>query len=539
MLLGGLGFLLFGMKMMSGGLETIAGDTMQVFLRRAAGNRFLAVAVGIVATIAINSSTATTLITVSFVNSAMLTLQQSIGIIMGANVGTTFSTQLIAFGMGAVRLNIVAVSIVFAGAVFYIFTSKSTTRNIGYVLLGLGIMLFGITYMSDAMRPLRDNDAFRDFLVGFDNPALALLAGFAVTAIIQSSTATTAILVTLLASGIAMPFQTAAFILLGVNIGTSLTTVIASIPANRDSKRAALFHIMYDIIGSVVFGTLILVFPGILQWFTNTWGAPEQQAAMFHTLYNVSTMLLLLPFVHLIAKLMQKIVPVVEEKTGKIHDKKLQFLDSGMPANPTSAVINAHAEVCRMANITRENLVSAADSLFGRDNTKKVLANEKVINFLNHKITAHLAQINRMRLSPAEANKVGKMFIIISDIERIGDHAANLATLAQALHETKLSPDAVQELTQLVKKVCNLLTQAIQTYDDGDKDALPLIKKAAKKIDKRVARNTQAHIERLKAEICNPEAGVIFTAILNDLERTTAHAKNIAFSISLEERKWQ
>lgn len=542
MFLCGLGFLLFGMKMLSSGLETIAGDKMQSILRKAASNRFFAVLVGIFATIAINSSTATTIMTVSFVNSGLLTLSQSIGIIMGANVGTTFSTQLIAFGMQALPLMTIAACFIFTGTIMYVFFRNTRVKNIGYVILGFGVVFFAITFMSDVMRPLRENAGLQDILIGFENPILALLAGFIITAIIQSSTATTAILVTLLASGVIIPFQTVAFILLGVNIGTSVTTLISSIPANRESKRAALFHIMYDIIGSIIFGTIIIIFPAILDFFTDTWsGMPAQQAAMFHTIYNVSTMLLLLPFIKQIASLMKKLIPVKDEDTDVVYEKKLLYLDSRLPMTPSVATQNAHMEVCRMGRIANENLEMATDAFLNKDAKKirKIFENETVIDFLNHKITAQLASINRMTLSPLEANNISKMFLILSNFERIGDHAVNIAEYTETIinGNLSLSKPASKELTTLSNAVNTLTEQALVTFQTQDKKLLQTIREGEKKTDRLTVKYVENHIERLKEEMCNPEIGVIFTAMINDLERSADHAKNIAFSVALE-RKW-
>jgi phosphate:Na+ symporter len=333
-----------------------------------------------------------------------------------------------------------------------------------------------------------------------------------------------------------------AFILLGVNIGTSLTTVIASIPASRESKRAAFFHIMYDIIGSVIFGSLILFFPGILDWFTRTWqGNYAQQAAMFHTIYNVSTMLLLLPFVGKIAQLMQKIVPVIAEKSSPDHEKKLVFLDTQISQAPSVSVLNAHMEVCRMGQIANENFNMAIDSFFEKDDkkVKKIKENEKVIDFLNHKITAKLAEMNRMTLSPQDAINVSKMFIILSDIERIGDHAINIAEHTNVIvtEGRNFSKTAVSELKSLTEATSLLITRSLDIFNKKDKESLAAVKAAEKKIDKNTIKYTKNHIERLKNGECEPSSGVMFTAVINDLERCADHAKNIAFSVSLE-KKW-
>ena len=529
----GIGLLLYGMKMMSGGLEAVAGDSLQIILKKATSNRFLAVLVGIVATIVINSSTASTIIAVGFVNSGFLNLTQAIGIIMGANVGTTFSAQVIALlGGDGLSLRDISAAFIGLGAVMYVFFKNPKVKNIGFVVLGFGILFLGVTTMSNAVRPLRDHQGFQDFLVGFENPVLALLAGFVVTAIIQSSTATTAILVTLLASGVFIPFQTSAFILLGVNIGTSLTTVISSIPANRESKRAAIFHIMYDIIGSIIFGTLILVFPGILTWFTTTWSHPAQQAAMFHTLYNVSTVILLLPFIKYIAALMQKIVPAAAEKTSVTHEKKLMYLFGNKTKMSSSLlVMNAHSEICRMWKIASENLNLALESFFEKDADKAnaVFENEKTIDFLHQSITPQLASITNMHLSTRDAKKIGDMFVAVSDIEQIGDHAENIAeyTLAVIDNNRKFSDDAINELKELSKLTTELINNSLTAYEKQNKSKIPQINELEYSVSELSATSARNHFRRLKAKNCKPKSGIIFMDIVNDLKKSAGNALSI------------
>ena len=535
MMFSGIGMLLYGMKMMSGGLEVIAGNSLQVILRKATANRFLAVLIGIVATIVLNSSTASTIMTVGFVNSSLLNLSQAIGIIMGANVGTTFSTQVIALlGGDGFSLRDIAATFIGVGAVMYVFFKNARVKNIGFVILGFGILFLGVTTMSNAVRPLRYHPGFQEFLVSFDNPVFALLAGFIVTAIIQSSTATTAILVTLLATGVYIPFQTTAFILLGVNIGTSLTTVVASIPASRESKRAATFHIMYDIIGSILFGTLILIFPGILIWFTTTWSEPGQQAAMFHTIYNVSTVLILLPFVPVIAKLMQKIVPTKEDERSKTYEKKLLYLETLNVQTPTLAVVNAHLEVCRMGKIAVENFAIAMESFLdgNEDKAKQAMENEKTIDFLYHGISSKLVRINNMAMSSHDAEKISKMFNIISDIERIGDHAENIAEYTMHINAQglKLSDIATEELKELSDAVAELMKNAISVYENEDNSLIEAVESLEKRVDKLALEFTNNHVDRLKSDVCNPRTGVIFTDLIIDLERSADHAYNIAYS---------
>ncbi|MCL2628625.1 MAG: Na/Pi cotransporter family protein [Oscillospiraceae bacterium] len=527
---GGLGLFLFGMKMMSNGLELIAGDQLQGVIKRVTSNRFSAVLAGMIATVAINSSTATTIMTVSLVNSGMMNLTQAIGIIMGANVGTTFSAQLIAF-----KIDQFAPLFIFIGIIMHLFFKKRSIKNIGYAVLGFGILFFGVTIMGAPLKGLADNPSFNAVLTTFQNPILSILAGFIFTAVIQSSSATMGILVTLHLSGVPIPFITSAYIILGTNIGTSITTVIASIPANRESKRAALFHIMFDIIGSTVFGTLIFIFPGILGWFQTVWTEPARQVAMFHTLYNVATMSLLLPFVTQVGILMQKIVPIMSNGTETIYEKKLMFLDEKTNISPSIAVVNAHLELCRMGKIANENLALATEAFIEQDmdKVKKVLKNEKIIDFLSHNIAIKLIWINNMALSGYEAMRIGRMFQNIIDMERIGDHAENIAEYAEIVdsNDLKFSGAAMQELKELSALTIKFADKALDAYEREDYSQLEQIHSTEKEIDLLSIQFTENHIDRLKIATCEPKSGVIFTDMITDLERTADHANNIAFSL--------
>ena len=528
---GGLGLFLFGMKMMSTGIEIAAGDRLQSILQKATSNRVLAVIVGILATIVINSSTATTIMTVSFVNSGLMNLTQAMGIILGANVGTTFSAQLIAF-----RIDTFAPLFIFVGIIAHLFLKKKRHKNIGYIILGFGILFFGITVMGGPLRALRDEPSFVAILTTFENPFLAVLAGFVFTAVVQSSSATMGILVTMHLSGVPISFETSAFIILGTNIGTSITTVIASIPASRDSKRAALFHIMFDIIGTTVFGTLIFVFPGILSWFTSTWTESARQVAMFHTLYNFATLFLILPFVSQVATLMLKIVPVKADAADVAYERKLKYLDTQIVETPSAAVQNAHLELCRMLQIAKEHLELALEAFFENDAKKanQAFKIEKTINYLSRRISAKLVKINNMALSPHDAKNLGKMFRILYDIERIGDHAENIAeyTVLVADSELTFPADALDELKELGAATISLIAKVLTAYENNDVSAKPIIKSMEAHVDSLALTFTGNHIERLKAESSEPRSGVVFTDMITDLERSADHANKIASSMS-------
>jgi len=393
--------------------------------------------------------------------------------------------------------------------------------------------------MGSPLKELAKQPAFNAMLTTFENPFLALFAGFVFTAIIQSSSATMGLLVTMHLSGVPISFETSAFIVLGTNIGTSITTVIASIPANRDSKRAALFHITYDIIGSLVFGTLIYSLPGILSWFEATWVEKARQVAMFHTLYNVATMTLLLPFIKWIAVLMQKVVPLKKDEVDKTYEKKLLYLDAEISQMPAMAVVNAaHFEVCRMGKIANENLSLSLESFFERNENKayKTLEIEKTINFLNHRIAAKLVEINNMVLSEVDAEKIGKMFKTVSDIERVGDHAENIAeyTIIIAERNLNFSDAAIEELQLLGNLVTQQIVRAMNLFEKPDESALPQIRSYEKEVDELSKTFTENHISRLKDGSCDPKSGVIFTDMIIDLERSADHAKNIALSTSYQ-----
>jgi len=530
--MGGLALLLFGIKMVSTGLEVVAGDQLQIILKRATANRFLAAFVGMVATVLINSSTAVSVITVGFVNAGLMNLTQAIGVLLGINVGTTFSAQLIAF-----RIDQYAPIFMLIGVVMHLFFKKLSIWNIGYAILGFGILFFSITVMSDALRIFRTMPQFTNLIEAISNPILALLVGFIFTVIVQSSSATMGLLVTMHLSGVEIPFLTSAFIVFGANIGTSVTAVIASIPASRDSKRTALFHISYDLIGSLVFGTLIILIPGILTWFQTTWYDSARQVAMFHTLYNVATLLLLIGFVPLLSKLMQLIIPVRKDEKENEHERRLIYLDSKSSITPTTAAMYARLEISRMGKIASENLKLATDAFFEKDVDKanKILESEKTVNFLQQGILSELVEYTDMPMTPADAKKIADMFVILSDIEQIGDHAENIAEFVIDVNETskKFSDIALEELRTVSEKTMELIDISLTAYEKEDKSILLKIKEMEDEIDDMTSKYAKNHFKRLKAKLCKPRSGVVFMDILNDLEKSADNAEKIALSMVL------
>jgi len=503
-----------------------AGERLQSFLQRATSNRFMAVLAGILATIAINSSTATTIMTVSFVHTGLLTLMQAMGVILGANVGTTFSAQLIAF-----RIDTIAPLFIFIGIIIHLFAKKRRYKNIGYIILGFGVLFFGITVMGGPLRELARDPNFNQILTTFQNPFLALLVGFAFTAIVQSSSATMGLLVTMHLSGVPMTFETSAFIILGTNIGTSITTLIASIPANRNSKRAALFHIMFDVIGSVVFGTLIFAFPAILEWFKYTWAEPARQVAMFHTLYNFATMFLILPFLKPVSVLMEKMIPLKDaDRPDKKYEKKLMFLDTDIVRVPSVVIRNAHLELCRIQRIANEMLEIAVEAFVENDLEKAKKVDAKTVRYLTRQTSSKLVQLNKMTLWKYDANRVGKMFRILYDIERIAAHAENITEYIVEINERELvfPSEATQDLKELAHLTTKLADLSLAAFRDEDYSLLPQIEELEDKVDCLSKTLTENHINRSKEDPMHPRCGVIFTDMIIDLERSADHSNIIA-----------
>lgn len=534
--LGGLGLFFYGMKIMSEGLRVIAGDRMRTFLERATSNRFLGIIVGTIVTFITNSSSATTVMVVGFINSGLMTLSQALGVIMGANIGTTLTAQLLAF-----KIDTIAPLCIFVGTVMYMFIPKRNLKNIGFIILGFGILFFGITVMGAPLEEIAKQESFQAVLTTFENPFLALLAGLVFTAIIQSSSATTAILVAMYIGGVALPFRTAAFIILGSNIGTCSDSLVASLAANRESKRAAIGNIFFKVSGSIVFGSLILFFPGILTWMQETWPDGARQVAMFHSLFNIGTVVLFVPFLTPYVNFLQKIIPLKPEEITKSYEKKLVYLKPGVMQNSTVAAVNAHLEFCRMGQLAHDNLKLAIESFDTRnfDKANKVLENEDTINYLNHNIAVKLVGMRNLSLSDKELEKISMMFRILSDIERIGDHAENIAeyTLMGEKKRIKLSPMAVKELQTLSSVTMQCISLALEIYEKQDSSKLSQIDLLEESTDKLAEDAMENHIERLIAEKCDPRSGVIFSDMVIDLERCADHALNVAYSI-LGETEW-
>jgi Na/Pi-cotransporter len=527
-ILGGLGLFLYGMKMMSEGLENIAGNRMRTILEKATSNRFVGIIIGALVTCIIQSSSATTVMLVSFVNASLLTITQAIGVIMGANIGTTITAQMI-----SLNVEELAPLIIFIGVFMNLVFKKRSIKNIGYILLGFGILFFGISVMGSPLKELAQTDWFQSTLITFKNPVLALLVGLILTSIIQSSSATTGMVVTLYLSGVDLPFKTAAFIVLGSHIGTCITAVLASLPASRESKRVAMAHVLFNVFGTAFWCLLLFIFPSILTWIQNSWSGGARQIAMFHTISAVSTVIILVPFVKQIARIVKKLIPELPDEN--LNVKKLIYLDQSVLQMPAVAVSQVHLEFCRMGKITSDNLNLAVESFFEKDLIKaeKVLETEELINYLNHQMITWLVKIQDLNLSASDKLKISTMFRTSSDIERIGNHAENIAeyTILVEKYNADISPEALKELKKLSDVITQIMDKSLIIFEKNDFDSLDEVILLEQETDSLAKEAVENHIRRLKKKKCDPRGGVIFTDMVSDLERCADHANNIAHSL--------
>ena len=523
LIIGGLGMFLYGIKILSDGLEIIAGNQMRSILERATSNRFRGVAVGAVITAITQSSTAASVMIVGFINAGLMNLTQAISLIMGAKIGATLAAHIIAF-----RIDTFAPLFIFVGFLLHLMAKKIKIKNTGYILLSVGILFFGLSIMSSPLKELSRIPSFQMMLTAFRNPLLAVLAGFVFTAIIQSSTAATGILVTMYLSGIDLPFTTAAFIVLGINIGTTVTSLIASLPARRESKRAALAYFIFVTIGCIAFGTLIFMFPDILQWFQNTWHEEARQIAMFHTLFNMASALLLLPFIKQLSALLYWMLPKQADEGAqeKVADKKA---DNAQTLEPTFSKVQADLQ--RMAKMASDNMRLALEAFYAADSEKAatVMAVETKINSMKSSITSELEQIRNVE-SSEDTKKLSTMLRITSDIERIGDHAENLAEYAtlKGNRRKDMHSSARDYLHVLSDTVIEMLELTLCVLDSPDMAVVEKIDQLESRVDDLARECLNKYIQRQEDVARDPRGGIILANIASDLERSADHAVNIA-----------
>lgn len=526
---GGLGLFLFGIRTMGDGLENAAGAKLKRMLEVLTGNRFLAVLVGFVVTAIIQSSTATTVMVVGFVNAGMMSLAQAVGVIMGANIGTTVTSLLIALNFSSV-----AAAAVLVGVILMLASKKTVVKNLGAIFTGFGLLFLGIDMMSDSMAPLRDSAGFMNFIVTVSEsplrPLFGIILGIVMTAVLQSSSASIGVLQTLAMQGL-VPLKFSVFVLFGQNIGTCLTALFSTVGAKKNSKRAAVIHLLFNLIGTGIFILIALLTPYV-EWIEKLSPDPMAQIAISHIVFNIVSTVVMFPFAKVLVKLSCLLVPGKDDSESEMHCK---FIDDRLLNTPPFAVMQVSKEVARMAKLARDNFETSAHALINRSDKDldKVMENEEIINYLNHHITSYLVKLNALDITDSDSDYIARVFHAINDIERVGDHAINLAEAAQ--HNIgeglKFSDPAREELNQLCGSVVTLLERSMAAFDNqslSDDEAKEL-SDLEEHIDDLTLECQDSHIFRLNRKECNTEAGMLYLNTITDFERVGDHAINIAF----------
>ena len=518
---GGLGLFLYGMKLMSDGLENIAGEKLKGILEKITSNKIMGVLVGIVVTAIIQSSSAVTVMVVSFVNAGLMTLTQATGVILGSNIGTTITAQMVSF-----KLEIIAPIFIGVGAIVMIGAKRKKVKDLAYIALGFGILFMGMGLMSASLKPVSELDIFNNFiLLVANNPILGVLIGMLMTAILQSSSATTGILVALGTSG-NIDMNVAFPIVLGCNIGTCITAILAGLTANRTAKKAALLHLFFNIFGTIIFLPFSDKVVMIVQYLTPD--SVARQIANAHTIFNIVITILILPISKYFVNLVNKILP----DNGNIMMCGAIYLDKKLLETPVVAITQVVKETIRMAQIARNNFQLAIQSFFyGKDeDIKSVYENENIINTLEKEITEYLIAISQHNLPEENAELISEVYHTINDIERIGDHAENIVELAinKFNNNIELSNEALKEIEEISNVTLESLDIAIKCFKEKECKDNIIVNEIEERIDKLEKSFRNNNIIRLNSKQCYANAGVMFFDLLSNLERIGDHANNIA-----------
>lgn len=534
-LFGGLALFLYGMTIMGSGLEKISGGRLERILEKLTSKVIYGVLVGTAVTGIIQSSSATTVMVVGFVNAGIMSLNQAVGVIMGANIGTTVTAQILRMGdissdllvLQLLKPTSLAAIVAVIGFILFFSSKKGFKHDLGQILLGFGILFYGMSRMEGAVVPLKDSPAFINLFTTFSNPIFGILIGAAVTAIIQSSSASVGILQALSSTGV-IPFSAAAPIILGQNIGTTVTALLSSIGASRNGKRAALIHLYFNVIGTAVF---IAVLYGIKQ-FLPFWDDPVDRGtiANFHTIFNFGTVILLFPFTNFLVKLAQKTIP---NKPNDDEEPELEVLDPRFLASPSLALDKAHETVVQIAYLAQKNMSRAVKMLSEPDEQKmtRLMDTEEVIDRADSRLGNYLIALTERDLTMQESRMQTDLLRSVSDFERIADYIVNVAEISPSLTKNKLSQCGMSDLTAMFDAISEILKLTVKTYSERDVNSAYLIEPLEQVIDGMTSLLRSRHIERLKRGICGAEQGTSFVEMLVNLERIGDHCSNIAVSV--------
>lgn len=533
-LIGGLGLFLYGMTVMGESIEKAAGAKMRSFLDFFTKNRFIGMLFGMLFCAIVQSSSATTVMVVSFVNAGLMNLVQAAGVIMGANVGTTITSQLVAF-----NLSQAAPVFLMLGVIVTMFCKNNKVKQIGEVVLGFGVLFMGLSLMSGSMEGMKESPFVVELLHGINNPFLGILIGFVITAIIQSSSVTVSIVLLMAQQGL-LPLWICFYIILGCNIGSCTTALLASISGNKDAKRAAMIHFLFNVMGTIVIAAILLVGESWVEAGIRGISGDNigRCVANAHTFFKVFQVIILFPFAKWIVKLTYFFVP---DKAGKEKQEgfQLEYIGPSSVFSPNTAVVEVTKELERMGHIAVENLIKAVNVLIKPEDKiiEEVYETEQQINYMNHAITDYLVKISQSTLPIDDMKNIGGLFHVVNDIERIGDHAENAADSAVLRKEKNISfsKEAEAELLEMLHRVIKITNYSIDMFSNNSKENLQEILDLENGIDQMERDLQEAHVERLKKGKCKQEAGMIFSDIISGLERVADHATNIAFSILDEE----
>ena len=527
---GGLGMFIYGMQIMAQGLENAAGDRMKSLLGVLTKNKFFGVLLGAFITAVIQSSSATTVMVVGFVNAGIMNLQQAMGVIMGANVGTTITGWLVSSVEWAEFLSpsTLAPLAIMLGVIIMLTGKRRSSKDVSSIVIGFGLLFVGISTMSASVAPLKDSEAFCSIFVKLGhNPILGIIAGAVVTAVIQSSSASVGILQSLAAAGL-VPFGAAIYIIMGQNIGTCVTAILSSMGAKKNAKTAALMHLLFNIIGTVLFSIVAIIYLKTVNpaWATGT--ITQTQISMVHTIFNIATTVMLFPLSDYIIKLAKKIGKVEDGE----KDDSMVLLDERMMETPSLALQSLSSEVIRMGHIVEKSLQVAKDVLFSlnEDEIQLLREDEETVDKLSAGITSYAIKLTSLQISQREHQDVAHILQVVSDMERISDYCENISEFAEALAEKKVMFSEVgrEHLTEMIEVCTDSYLNALKAFEENDKDsALKTIEKETEADGMEISLRAK-HIERLTNNQCNTEAGIVFLDTLVCMERISDHARNIA-----------
>lgn len=536
-LLGGIGVFLYGMKLMGDSLEMVAGNEIKRMFAKISNKKLIGVGIGTVTTAVVQSSAAIIVMSMGFVNSGLMSLTQAITISYGANIGTCVTALIVAVGVGGfadVQLTVIFAALAGVGALMIMFTKKDKVKKIGGIITGLGMIFVGLSVMTGSMSIFSQSDKISAFLAKISNPALLLLFGILFTALIQSSSAVSGIVITMVASVPALlQFDQALYIILGSNIGTCITSLIAAIGTNTNAKRAAVINVFYKTVGVIIFGILSIWVP--FGKMFSVFKAPALQVAMFHLFFNVVATVIFFPFTNLMVKASEKIMPEKKKPVDE-NEPHLYFLEERLLRTPPVAVAQLKNEIENMAEIAKSNFDKCMDAVMvGKvsDVIDEIAKNEKCLNFLNREITKYLVKLSQVDLSEDDKLLISTSYHTVSDIERIGDYAENISEYAEKMEADKLtfSPKAISEIQTLKATITNLYDEVMKTYKEDTLDYIDKVNEYEESVDRQKEEMGEHHIERMNKGECTPEVGAIYLSLSSNAERVADHMTNIAYAV--------